>query len=291
MVLLRLLPSIDVPSYTISDPAITMPSHRILLTGANGFIASHILSQLLSTPTNSVRAVVRSQSKVDAIKSLFPAPASQLDYAIVPDITAPEAFDEALKSNPPFDIVMHTASPFLYKAAGGAKDFLEPAIKGTTEVLAGIQRVAKNDVKRVILTSSFAAVGAWGLKDDKSKVYTEEDWNPITYEAAVEKNDIGTGYLASKTLAERAAWEVVEKEKPGWDLVVLNPPMVYGPLVHKVASLDELNESTARIWNGFFKASGGELPPNGLMLYVDVRVSHVPDFGLRKIVRLVSDRE
>lgn len=77
-----------------------MSSHRVLLTGANGFIASHILSQLLSSPAqHSVRAVVRSQSKVEDVKSLFPSASSkQLDFAIVPDMTKVGAFDEALKS-------------------------------------------------------------------------------------------------------------------------------------------------------------------------------------------------
>lgn len=59
-----------------------MTAHRVLLTGANGFIASHILSQLLAA-SHSVRAVVRSQSKVDSVRELFPAASSQLDFAIV----------------------------------------------------------------------------------------------------------------------------------------------------------------------------------------------------------------
>ncbi|KAF2261737.1 3-beta hydroxysteroid dehydrogenase/isomerase family protein-like protein [Lojkania enalia] len=236
-----------------------MASHRILLTGANGFVASHILSQLISA-SHSVRAVVRSPSKVSAIKSLFPsASPSQLDFAVVPDMTIPGAFDEALKSNPPFDIVMHTASPFLYKvASGNANDFLEPAIKGTTEVLEGIQNVAKGSVKRVVLTSSFAAVGGFGMYDDQNKVYVEEDWNPVTLEEAARTDD--------------KAWKIVESGT-GFDLVVLNPPMVYGPLAHKVKSMNDLNESTARIWNLFLKEWNpeGEMPGNGLPLYVDVR--------------------
>jgi len=78
------------------------PSHRILLTGANGFIATQILKQLLESPAqHSVRAVVRSQSKVDDVKALHPNVSSdRLDYAIVPDMTVKGAFDEALKSEP-----------------------------------------------------------------------------------------------------------------------------------------------------------------------------------------------
>lgn len=93
---------------------------------------------------------------------------------------------------------MHTASPFLYKAAGGAKDFLEPAVKGTIEVLEGIQRVTPHSVKRVVLTSSFASIGAFGQVDEAGKVYTEEDWNPVTLETAEASTDKNVAYLASK---------------------------------------------------------------------------------------------
>ena len=256
-------------------------SHRILLTGANGFIASHILAQLLTSPSkHSIRAVVRSSSKVAAIQSLFPGiSSSQLDYAVVADITVPGAFDSALApDNGAFDIVMHTASPYLYNAAKSAADFLEPAIKGTTEILSGIQRVCPNSVKRVILTSSFAAIGSFGAYNDSNKVYTEDDWNPVTIERAEDafaQGNKNPAYGASKKFAEKAAWEFKTqyKEEVSWGLVVINPPMVYGPLAHGCPSLSELNESTARIYDGFLKDKNPNDPliPEGLPLYADVR--------------------
>ncbi|KAK7179759.1 hypothetical protein DPSP01_003236 [Paraphaeosphaeria sporulosa] len=253
-----------------------MSPHRILLTGANGYIATHILSQLLASPDNHfIRAVVRSQSKAEDVQSIFPnASPSRLEFVVVPDMTAHGAFDEALKSELPFDIVMHTASPFKYDAAGSPSDFIDPAVKGTTEILAGIQRVAGSSVKRVILTASFAAVGAWGLRDEKNKVYTEEDWFPVT-SADVEArgSDKNFVYLASKTFAEQAAWEAQKADSVTWDLVAINPVIVYGPLLHKVKSVDNVNESMAIIWNKFLKEANpeGEIPPNGVPLYVDAR--------------------
>lgn len=80
-------------------------------TGANGFVGSHILEQLLSHCL-SVRAVLRSQSKAAQVLADFPAAGSNLDFGIVPDITTPGAFDDVVKSSPPFDTVIHTASPF-----------------------------------------------------------------------------------------------------------------------------------------------------------------------------------
>jgi nucleoside-diphosphate-sugar epimerase len=256
------------------------PPHRILLTGANGYIATHILTQLLASPSrHSVRAVVRSQSKVSSLQSLFARiPSTRLDFAIVPDMTVAGAFDNALKAdNGNFDIVMHTASPFLFSAAKTAGDFLEPAIKGTTEILNGIERVAKDSVKRVLVTSSFAAVGSFGLTDESNKIYTEEDWNPMTIsiaEEAFDKGNKGPAYLVSKTLAERAAWDFHSKlESKSWDLVTLCPPMVYGPIAYHVNSMEELGESVAQVYNGYLnkKTPSDDLPPQPIPLYVDVR--------------------
>ena len=167
-------------------------SHRVLQTGANGFLASHILSQLLSHH-HSVRAIVRSQAKVDQVRTDFPNyNQTSFDFGIVPDITAPGAFDEVLKFDPPFDIVIHTASPFLYCAVSdNLKDFLEPAVKGTEEVLKSIKAHAPG-VKRVVLTSSCAAVLDFAAGDNR-KVYTNADWNPTSWEDAV-GGDKGTGY-------------------------------------------------------------------------------------------------
>lgn len=85
---------------------------RVLLTGANGFIGSHVLDELLKKGY-SVRSIVRSQSKAQQVLSDFPNFGTKLDFGIVSDITAPGAFDEVVKSDPPFDTVIHTASPFL----------------------------------------------------------------------------------------------------------------------------------------------------------------------------------
>lgn len=58
-----------------------------------------------------------------------------------------------------------------------------------------------------------------------------------------------------------------------WDLVAINPVIVYGPLLHKVESVEDVNESMAIIWNNFKEASpGGEVLLNGVLLYADVRV-------------------
>jgi nucleoside-diphosphate-sugar epimerase len=86
-----------------------------------------------------------------------------------------------------------------------------------------------------VITSSFAAIvdpskGFW-----PEHTWSEEDWNPITQKEA-EENPI-SAYRASKTFAEKAAWEFLEKEKPGFTIATINPPMVFGPIVSEVQIL------------------------------------------------------
>jgi nucleoside-diphosphate-sugar epimerase len=84
-------------------------------------------------------------------------------------------------------------------------------------------------VKRVVITSSFAAIinASKGFWPDHT--YSEDDWNPITLDEGQESPMLG--YRVSKTFAERAAWEFVENEKPNFSIATINPPMVFGPIV------------------------------------------------------------
>ena len=176
---------------------------RVLLTGCNGFVGSHILEQLLSRDL-SVRGIVRSQAKAQQVLSDFPNFGTKLDFGIVPDITAPGAFDSVVQSSPPFDTVIHTASPFLYRAISDNREFLDPAIKGTLEVLKSVNAHAPS-VKRVVITSSCAAIVNFGGNPISSpqKVYTEEDWNPTTWEGALTGTP-NNAYQASKKFAEKS---------------------------------------------------------------------------------------
>jgi len=86
---------------------------RVLLTGGSGFIAAHTLKLLLERG-HFVVTTVRTQAKADKIKSVYRSYSDKglLDFAIVPDIADPNAFEEAVISDPPFEVVLHTASPF-----------------------------------------------------------------------------------------------------------------------------------------------------------------------------------
>jgi len=241
---------------------------RVLLSGGSGFIAAHVLDELLNHG-HSVVTTVRSQEKANKIKEAHPKYGKdKLDFAIVEDIAQEGAFDKAVISEPPFETVIHTASPFHFNVTDVQKELLDPAVIGTTGILKSIKKSAPS-VKRVVITSSFASIvdGSKGSRPEHT--YSEADWNPITKESAVENPS--NGYRASKTFAERAAWDFVEKEKPNFTLATICPPLVLGPIVHYLNSLDSLNTSNQRIRDIVQGKAKDEIPETGTFLWTDVR--------------------
>lgn len=209
---------------------------------------------------------VRSEEKGEKIlENHKDIPTRKLSYVIVEDIAKDRAFDDAVVSDPPFDAVIHTASPFHFNITDPKKDLLDPAIIGTTGILKAIKARAPN-VKRVAITSSFASI-----IDPKGhpKSYSEENWNPVTMEEAL--GDPATAYRASKTFAEKAAWDFVEKQKPNFQLFTLCPPLVFGPVIHYLNSLDAVNTSNARMRDLMQGKMKEKLAPTGTFIWVDVR--------------------
>ncbi|OSD07837.1 NAD-P-binding protein [Trametes coccinea BRFM310] len=247
-------------------PALT--SGKVLVTGANGYIAVWVVKTLLEHGF-SVRGTVRSESKAAHLRKLFNSYGDKFEVVIVEDITKDGAFDEAVKG---VDAIEHTASPFHFKAIE-PDELIVPAVHGTTSVLKSAQKYGTS-VKRVVITSSTAAVI---LPVTEPRVLTEADWNEASIQEVKEKGRDASApakYRASKTLAERAAWEFYEKNKDtlSWDLVVLNPPFVFGPAIHDVDVPENLNES-AREW--YLNVVKGKLDNDALATvgasHVDVR--------------------
>ena len=152
---------------------------RVLPTGANGYLGSHILAQLLSDPSGPlVRAVVRSQAKADRVRADFGhTNAARLSFAIVPDITTSGAFNhafEASPSEPALDAVIHAASPFRYKAIKGNIEWLDPAVEGTTEILKATKAFTSS-VQRVVITSSSGAIFGQHTELNNGKIYMAND--------------------------------------------------------------------------------------------------------------------
>lgn len=237
---------------------------KVLLTGGSGFIATHIL-QLLLSRGHEVVATVRTEEKAKIIRDAHPG--AKLTVVIVPDIAVPGAFDEVVQT-PGLEYVQHTASPFHFKFKD-PKEILDPAIKGTTSILEAIKKYAPT-VKRVVITSSFAAILDATKFGDSTKTWSEADWNPDTYEAGI-TGPPGTTYRVSKVLAEKAAWDFKENEKPNFDIATINPPFVFGPVVHHLSSLADINTSNGNMVALIVGRWKSEIPPTGVHLFADVR--------------------
>lgn len=183
---------------------------KVFVTGASGFIAKHILRELLENGYE-VRASVRSDRRKDELKGLFLD--SSLEFATL-DLTRDEGWQDALKG---CDVLIHTASPFPLTEPKDPQELIRPAVDGTLRAM----RAAKDaGIKRVILTSSCAAIYK---QADKPKMQPSDE----TCWTSPDDPSVGA-YEASKTLAERAAWDFVA-EHPDIALTTINPGAVFGP--------------------------------------------------------------
>lgn len=119
------------------------------------------------------------------------------------------------------------------------------------------------------MTSSFAAIIDASKGPVYNHTYSEADWNPITLEQA--SLNPAYAYRASKTFAEKAAWDFVEKEKPNFTLSTMNPPLVFGPVIHYLNTLSALNTSNERVRDIITGKYKNEIPDTGTFIWVDVR--------------------
>jgi nucleoside-diphosphate-sugar epimerase len=201
-----------------------------LVTGGSGFLGSQVVKTFLDKGYK-VRATVRDPTQSSHLSQL-PGASERLEL-FKADLLVDGAFDEAV-----VDCVgvIHTASPFFFKNVTDPEaQLLQPALKGTLNVLESTKKKG-NSVRRVVLTSSMAAIGYnFGALPD-SHVYTDADWSNDTL-----LREKQVWYPLSKTIAERAAWKFMEDNEGNlkFDLVVVNPTLILGPLLQPT-----LNTST-----------------------------------------------
>ncbi|OAA66500.1 NAD dependent epimerase/dehydratase [Niveomyces insectorum RCEF 264] len=234
----------------------------VLVTGATGFIGAHVVDQLLSRGFR-VRGATRSLAKGKAMIKARPQFASALDFVEIDDFGNPGRLDDAVHG---IDAVIHVASPLTYDTKDNEKELIIPAINGVKAIL---EASANGTVRRVVLTSSFAAVMDADRTGPPYFVYTGQDWNPLTYrESTAPTTPAYIAYRGAKKFAEKAAWDFVRERRPGFDLVTLCPSMTFGPVVHPIANMDQLNESNAMLWR---VAQGQPLATARVPSWIDVR--------------------
>jgi nucleoside-diphosphate-sugar epimerase len=190
----------------------------VLVTGGSGFIGSHAVLQLLSAG-HQVRTTVRNSKREVDVRAMLKEggaePVNHLSF-FAADLAKDPGWPAAVAG---CDYVLHVASPLPASVPKHEDELIIPAREGTLRVLRASRDVG---VKRVVLTSSFAAIG-YGRKEQNAP-YTEADWTPLDGEFVAP-------YQKSKTLAERAAWDFIANEGRGLELSVVNPVGVFGPVL------------------------------------------------------------
>lgn len=232
----------------------------VLVTGATGYVAGWIVKELLKAGV-TVHAAVRDPSNHDKVRHLEELKSStsgDLKF-FKADLLEEGSYAESMEG---CNVVFHTASPFTSKITDPQKDLVDPAQMGTKNVLETANETAS--VSRVVLTSSVVAI--YGDNKDlvslPNNTVNEDVWNESS---SLSHNP----YAYSKTVAEKEAWDIFKKQNK-WDLVVLNPSLVFGPGLNSNATSESFS-----IMKGF---------GNGLMK------RGVPDIGLGVVdVRDLAD--
>ena len=236
------------PNYDTAQP--------VMVTGATGFLAGWIVKDLLEKGF-TVHAAVRDPSnttKTAHLTKIANESPGEIKY-FKADLLDEGSYEAAMAG---CAVVFHTASPFTSNIKDPQKDLVDPAVKGTQNVLNAVNRT--DSVTRVVLTSSCAAI--YGDSIDTTNApggkITEAVWNTSSSLSHIP-------YSYSKTMAEKAGWEIADAQDR-WKLVVINPALITGPALNAAPTSEVFNIFT-QLTDGTMRAGA----PHIEMGVVDVR--------------------
>lgn len=229
----------------------------VLVTGANGYVASWLVKRLLEEGY-TVHAAVRNprnKEKIGHLRDLAKNSKGAIKF-FKANLLEEDSYAEAMHG---CELVYHTASPFATNVEDPQKELVEPAEKGTENVLLTANTIPS--VKRVVVTSSCAAMhtDSTDTLNTPKGMLTEEVWNTTS---SLEYQP----YFYSKTLAEKKAWEIANAQDQ-WDLVTINPSFVMGPFLNPAQTTSESITFLKQLGSGAMKNG---VPKFGVGL-VDVR--------------------
>jgi len=239
-------------------------SKPVMVTGANGYVASWLVKDLLDEGI-TVHAAVRdpqNDKKISHLKEAAKNAKGEIKF-FKSDLLQPGSYEEAMKG---CELVYHTASPFTTDVKDAQNELIDPAVNGTANVLNSANKIAS--VKRVVVTSSCAAIytDAIDSVNAPNGVLTEEIWNTT---ASLDYQP----YSYSKTLAEKKAWEIT-KAQNRWDLVTVNMSLVLGPPLNPKATTSESTNILKMLGGGDMKMGAPKMGI-GLVDVRDVATAHV----------------
>jgi nucleoside-diphosphate-sugar epimerase len=241
----------------------------VLVTGGSGFVASHCILQLLAAG-HCVHTTVRSLKREPEVRAMLGVGgANRTDSLsfLTADLVSDIGWADAVRG---CDYVLHVASPFPANVPQHEDELIVPARDGTLRVL----RFSRDaGVKRVVVTSSFAAVG-YG-HDPRASAFNEDDWTDPDGKRIAP-------YVKSKTLAERAAWNFIVREGGNLELTVVNPVGVFGPVLGSDFS------ASIRLVQ---RLMDGAMPGTPRLYFGVVDVRDVADLHIRAMTNTVAKGE
>jgi len=269
--------------------ALTPGAGPVCVTGASGFIALHLVKQLLEKGYTVV-ATVRSTRDARKMQPLMDLQikfgSDKLRIVGGVDCMKRDTFVPAVDGCVG---VFHTASPFHFNSQDPLNDLVLPAEQGTLGCLEACLKVGT--VKRVIITSSFAAMfnpGGYPWE----YTYSSKDWNKMS-----QPDDQGKfpepvpahGYRYSKIVAEKAAWDFAASPDCPFDVAAVNPPMVVGHNHNRPQSADDLNTSSAQVMSILMGQKAAMPNSIGWVDAADVARAHIttyekPEAGGRRFL-------
>lgn len=190
---------------------------KVLVTGASGFIGMHTTLKALQTG-HGVRATVRSAAQEAKVRQAL---SRNVDTAglefVYTDLLKDDGWAEAVRG---CDSVIHTAAPYISDNSLGEVRLITPCLDGTLRV---IKAAMAERIQRVVLLSSIGAI--FDGHEGEERLFTEADWSNVDKPRLL--------YHKGKTLAERAAWELIHgsQNENGMELVAVNPSNVMGPVL------------------------------------------------------------
>ena len=232
---------------------------HVLVTGGTGFVGAHCILQLLQkgySVKTTIRALDRKNEVLEMLKKGGISSFENIEF-IEADLTRDANWNNAVEH---CSYVLHVASPIHLKVPKDENELIVPAVEGTLRILKAARDAG---VKRVVMTSNFGAVGY--SHKDTSRLITEESWT--------DPNEKGlSAYNKSKVLAERAAWDFIQREGGNLELSVINPMGIFGPSIgpHLSSGLELLK----KVMDGSMRRN-----PNITLGIVDVR--DVADLHIR----------
>tara|TARA_B100000575_G_C23077958_1_gene620966 strand:- start:439 stop:1449 length:1011 start_codon:yes stop_codon:yes gene_type:complete len=221
---------------------------QVLVTGANGFIALHCISKLLDNGFK-VKGSLKDLKKESLVRDALGTKLNRENFEICElNLLEDQGWAEAASN---CDYLLHIASPCVIKEPKHENEIIDPAVNGT---LRAIKAAHKANVKKIVITSSIGSI----IYGHNKNICDSKDWTDVSFSVGA--------YIKSKTLAEKAAWDYLDKLKRSkLSMTSINPGMVFGPILS-----NQINSTSASL---ILKMINGRFPalPNIYFSVVDVR--------------------